>query len=658
MKYNDFYHIVLKTTLTPFLYTPLFNKGLGFICVSTTRQPTNYRKFSTSSRCRQLETTTATASATASAQTVDDLAFTDDHLNPRPDSFSTTPFADSCTITVKAGDGGNGCVSFLREKYIEEGPPNGGDGGSGGNIYVQAVPGLTSLHKLSRRGVMHAGRGRHGQGKGLGGRRGEDLLVEVPVGTIVKEISRHDPVRREEEQWEAQEEERQKEAKEEKKLEKERKRRRQQRLQNKGNGNGKLESEADGEEDRGSSAIRSSSSSRDAIATTDATGQWPKRDKWLFFPGELPSAILNTKLPQAPEPRRSSLAALQPEGPILLDLDKPMEKPQLLAAGAMGGLGNSHFIRRDLTRPKVATKGSGGMRLRLKLELKLLADVGLVGLPNAGKSTLLRAISNSKTRVGNWEFTTLQPSIGTVVLDDHRGRPKVQSYQRDADNDDGDHGDEGKVRRQSRLRTSITVADIPGIVEGAHVDKGLGLGFLRHIERAAILAFVVDLSGGDAVTNVQNLWREIGEYERMKEEERFPGRKGQMEMARANEKVIKWSPVTQLDAASFLPKNGSPYDDGDGKDGVHKGSGDNKNMSKRPWFVVASKADLTENRDNFAKLQAYLQHISDGSLEHPSGRKGAWRKRLYALPVCAMKGEGVDNLAPVILELMEMDTNL
>ena len=649
MKSKDLYRLVLKGTLTPFLYTPLLSKGIKPFSVTASCQTIKRCKFSTSQGCRQLET------ATVPDQKLEDAELIDDHLNPQPDSFSLTPFADSCIITVKAGDGGNGCVSFLREKYIEEGPPNGGDGGSGGSIFIQAVPSLTSLHKLSRRGVMHAGKGKHGQGKGLGGRRGEDLLLTVPVGTIVKEISRHDPVRREEERWEAQEGEREKRAKEERKLEKERKRRRQLRLQNKGRSKKEPEDEVDVEEDRSSnSALNSSSSNHDAITVNDSPTPSPSREKWVFFPGELPSAILTTKLPEVPEPRRSSLAALEPEGPILLDLDKPMEKPQLLAAGAMGGLGNPHFARRDLTRPKIATKGSGGMRLCLKLELKLLADVGLVGLPNAGKSTLLRAISNSRTRVGSWEFTTLQPSIGTVVLDDHRGRPKVQSYLRAING-------EGNVSSQRRPRTSITVADIPGIVEGAHEDKGLGLDFLKHIERAAILAFVVDLSKGDAVTNLQNLWREIGEYERIKEEERFPERVGGLGLDRANEKMVTWSPVNHLDAATFATKSGvNHYDGVDNRmnDDVSKNAGDNKVMSQRPWLVVASKADLTENRENFAKLQAYLQAVSDGLLEHPSGRDGAWKKRLHALPVCARRGEGVENLSPVILELMDMDTNM
>src|SRR5215469_10468323 len=123
------------------------------------------------------------------------------HLNPGPNSYTQTPFLDSCTVTVHAGSGGHGCVSFLREKFIAEGPANGGDGGSGGNIYIQAVRGETSLHKLARRREIKAGRGRNGMGSSRGGQRGEDIYIEVPVGTVVREVERYDPVAKEEEAW-------------------------------------------------------------------------------------------------------------------------------------------------------------------------------------------------------------------------------------------------------------------------------------------------------------------------------------------------------------------------------------------------------------------------------------------------------------------------
>jgi GTP-binding protein len=133
----------------------------------------------------------------------------------------------------------------------------------------------------------------------------------------------------------------------------------------------------------------------------------------------------------------------------------------------MGGLGNPHFVTKSITRPKYGTKGDGGMKVEIQLELKLLADVGLVGLPNAGKSTLLRAVTNSRTRIGNWAFTTLQLNIGTVVLDNHKGRPLVPT---------------SESKSGAPRRTNFTIADTPSLIEDAHLDRSLGLGFLRHIE--------------------------------------------------------------------------------------------------------------------------------------------------------------------------------
>ena len=223
----------------------------------------------------------------------------------------------------------------------------------------------------------------------------------------------------------------------------------------------------------------------------------------MFYPGAKTAEETQITLPPPPKPRRSNMAMMTPKAPIELDLSEDMEKPILLAAGAVGGLGNPHFATRETPKPKFASKGELGVRVTLELELKLLGDVGLVGLPNAGKSTLLRSISNSRTRVGDWAFTTLAPSIGTVVLDNNEGRPSIRSV-----------GEDGKSPR-----TNFTVADIPGLVEDAHLDRGLGLGFLRHIERARILAFVIDLGAGDAVLALQNLWKEVGEYEKLRNQE-------------------------------------------------------------------------------------------------------------------------------------------
>lgn len=495
-------------------------------------------------------------------------------LNPSPDDYSLTPFTDRCTLSVHTGSGGHGCVSFLRDIFVPDGPANGGDGGSGGNVYIQAVRAESSLHRLARQGQVRAGRGANGQGRSKGGERGDDVIITVPVGTVVREISRFDPVEEEEAQ------------------------RRQRRAE-----------AGQGAED-----------------PSPASGQ---RNKWLLYPGMLPKWFTSAYLPKVPKPRRSHLAATAPPAPISIDLDEPMEQPMLLAAGAMGGLGNPHFVSKQILRPKFATKGDGGMRLQLHLELKMLADVGLVGLPNAGKSTLLRALSNSRTRVGNWAFTTLQPNLGTVVLDNHKGRSFARS-----------------TYRSGEKRERFTVADIPGLIEGAHEDKGLGLGFLRHIERAAVLAFVIDLSAKDAVTALQGLWTEVSQYERIRDDEIA---------AETERRLADWRTGSSRSMGFIAGKGG----DNEGPVVLDVEAGRELSpialppISAKPWFVVATKADLPDTRENFAKLQKYLKNVMDETEAHPASRLNAWRKRLTAVPVSGIKGEGVDKIPNVVIDLLQ-----
>jgi len=468
-------------------------------------------------------------------------------------------------VSIHAGAGGHGCVSFLREKYVEEGPANGGDGGSGGSVFIQAVRGETSLHKLARQGHVKAGRGKNGQGKGQGGERGQDYVFTVPVGTVVREVWRQDPIEDEAERL--------------------RLARRQAR-------------------DRGEDY--------ETVANEALT-----RDKFVVYPGTMLPRDLAAGDSPAPRIRRTSmLAAMQPSSPIRLDLSQPMSKPLLLAAGAVGGMGNPHFVTQSIRRPKYATKGESGIKLQLELELKVLADVGLVGLPNAGKSTLLRALTNSRTRIGNWAFTTLQPSIGAVVLDDNKGRPSLRAFEKDG----------------TTPRTSFTIADIPGLIADAHLDKGLGIQFLRHVERAAVLAFVVDLSAGDAVTALKLLWREVGEYESLRERELHAETESRMAMAQLSFHVPNSVP-TLFDSNSLDSQPSAP-------------------ISSKPWFVVATKADKAGTKAEFEALRKYLEALGKGAEEHPSGKANAWKRDIRAVPISAINAGGVDAIPRIVVDLL------
>ena len=251
-----------------------------------------------------------------------------------------TMFIDQATIRVKAGDGGNGCIAFRREKYVPKGGPSGGDGGSGGSVYVEATKRLNTLYHLQFQPLWRAGRGEHGMGSNCSGQQGGDVTIDLPVGSVV-------------------------------------------------------------------------------------------RDK---LTGEV-------------------LADLTTEGQRVL-----------VAKGGRGGWGNQHFATATRQAPRFAQPGDDGEERELLIELKLIADIGIVGLPNAGKSTLISVISAAKPKIADYPFTTLAPNLGVVKADDDR---------------------------------TFVVADIPGLIEGAHEGHGLGHEFLRHVERCSALLQLVDLSADE-----------------------------------------------------------------------------------------------------------------------------------------------------------------
>lgn len=266
-------------------------------------------------------------------------------------------FIDYVEIEVAAGNGGDGCVSFRREKFIPKGGPDGGDGGRGGNVLVAADDNLSTLLDFRYRSKYKAGNGQPGSGSLKTGKSGEDVLLKVPVGTLIRDVE---------------------------------------------------------------------------------------------------------------------------TGEMVADLDYA-GKQVVVSQGGRGGKGNTHFKSSTNQTPRQATEGTPGQRRRLALELKLLADVGLVGLPNAGKSTILASFSAARPKIADYPFTTLVPNLGIVRL---------------------------------RELKSCVMADIPGLIEGAAQGKGLGHQFLKHIQRTRLLVYVVDINEEDIPETVATLRQELEAFDR------------------------------------------------------------------------------------------------------------------------------------------------
>ena len=262
-------------------------------------------------------------------------------------------FADETFIDVSAGNGGNGCVSFRREKYVPMGGPDGGDGGAGGNVIFIVKNNLKTLAHLKRKRVYKAENGHQGEGRRRHGRDGKDVEIVVPPGTIIKDSDTGEILK-------------------------------------------------------------------------DLTDEL----RWVFL------------------------------------------------TGGKGGLGNQHFSTSRKQAPRYAQAGRSTDEKRLHIELAIIADIGLVGLPNAGKSSLLNALTNAKPKIGSYPFTTKIPNLGVM-----------QTSGRD-----------------------IVIADIPGIIEGASVGAGMGIKFLKHISRTKALIFLIDLSSPDFETAFKILYKELDDY--------------------------------------------------------------------------------------------------------------------------------------------------
>lgn len=389
--------------------------------------------------------------------------------------YRQSNFQDTKIIHCKSGDGGDGCISFFRDANRRVGPPDGGDGGQGGSIYIQAVKGLNSLTKLSS--LYTAPNGSAGQAAQLDGARGKDFLIKVPVGSTVRWCM--DPKIVKSKVSELTEPHVNmdsaclslKEVLQEQEI--------------------VLECMKTSSK-RSPFNIKLSRDSDDEAG--DVLKTWLFKDKSLEYHMEKEwFNDFNKKMKQydrslVSEERKKDLFPLYG-----IDLDLDTTGTVKLLEGGKGGLGNMHFLTSMIRNPRFAKRGRPGLESWFLIELKIIADIGLIGFPNAGKSTILNKISNAKPRIGHWEFTTLTPSIGTVSP----GLTSSTGY------DD----------------TTFTVADIPGIVKDAHLDRGMGLEFLKHIERSKCWCFVLSLENKDPLQDFETLINEVGGLQKVKKKE-------------------------------------------------------------------------------------------------------------------------------------------
>lgn len=373
-------------------------------------------------------------------------------------------FEDLRFIRLGSGKGGNGSVSFFRDSHTPFGPPDGGDGGDGGNIYIQVVEGLNSLHRLNK--SYQAGYGESGKGSQLDGKNGRDIILEVPIGTTIRWIPDPVSIRRSI-------------------------RRLKDRLDMVNLKMGLVNNEIQ--------LYREDYQPGDGWIFKERDEEY-QRERDYFNNLNERVKVYDEEI--IFEERTND------RFPILgIDLNKPTLQPVLLLKGGKGGMGNMNFLTKDIRNPRFSKRGRNGIQEYFLLELKLIADLGLIGLPNAGKSTLLRSISKANPRVGHWEFTTLQPTIGTI---------------------------------QTTIdKEPFTVADIPGIIRGASQNKGMGLDFLRHIERTKGMVFVVSLELEDAVGDLQTLMQEVGDKRMQNKKKLVVATKADLNESSGNYHVLK-----------------------------------------------------------------------------------------------------------------------
>ncbi|KAL7752806.1 GTPase of the mitochondrial inner membrane that associates with the large ribosomal subunit [Sorochytrium milnesiophthora] len=345
-------------------------------------------------------------------------------------------FIDRARVKLHGGKGGDGCAAFLREAFRPKGPPAGGNGGAGGSVIVVATPEMTTLRGITATYV--AKHGAPGQGRMMHGKRGDDLIVKVPLGTVLREVP---PA---------------------------------------------SDDYISGFDDHAHDAQPTLSLSADRDGghqENNDSGNIIARLKRKYADQLVKDDTMTPRqLRRAQKHLETPLDARQgrhPSEPLQLDLMEPGVQ-YVLAKGGRGGLGNIAFSSTH-HGSRHRTLGEPGEQRTFQLELKTIAQLGLVGLPNAGKSTLLTAVSNATPEVADYPFTTLNPYLGTITYPD---------------------------------ATRLTMADIPGLIAGAHRNVGLGHDFLRHVERSEVLVYVVDVSRDDPTQDLETLLTELELYRR------------------------------------------------------------------------------------------------------------------------------------------------